>query len=300
MSEAEFDRIADVYDETRRALDEETLGGLMQMLTKYGCRSILEIAVGTGRVSVPLMRRGYEITGVDISRRMIEKARAKGLANLVLADGRGTAFKDGSFDAVLMAHVLHLLEDPLVVMREGARVSRIGVFALFRKGAREWPRFGFWGGVPTTTNHAAGTAGRVNDQGFNVQAAVKLLEERRERFRKIAEKYHWTWDSPRRVRNWGRETEILESYPPDELKVVSDVVVTETLEDRIARFQKGGYGFMSEMPAEMREEVIKQMRADAASLPEWARQPRHEVYQVAMWRSEKLLRCLRSYSRSLG
>jgi ubiquinone/menaquinone biosynthesis C-methylase UbiE len=287
LSEAEFDRIADVYDETRRALDEKTLGGLMEMLTKYGCRSILEIAVGTGRVSVPLMRRGYEITGADISRRMMEKARAKGLANLVLADGSGTAFRDGSFDAVLMAHIFHLLENPLAVMREGARVSRIGVFALLRKGNRPW--FGFWGsGVPPVAP-AVATTGKVNDQGINDQATAKLFEERRERFRKIAEKYHWTWDSARRVHNWGRETEILESHPPDELKVVSDVVVTETLEDRIARFQKGGYGFMSEMPAEMREEVIKQMRADAASLPEWARQPGHEVYQVAMWRSEKLL-----------
>ena len=258
----------------------------MEMLTKYGCRSILEIAVGTGRVSVPLMRRDYEITGADISRRMMEKARAKGLANLVLADGSGTAFKDKSFDATLMAHVFHLLENPLAVMREGARVSRIGVFVLLRKGNRPW--FGFWGGVPPTAAPAA-TAGKVNGQSPNDQAAAKFFEERRERFRKIAEKYHWTWDPARRAHNWGRETEILESYPPDELKVVSDVVVAETLEDRIARFQKGGYGFMSEMPAEMREEVIEQMRVDAASLPEWTRQPRHEVYQVAMWRSEKLL-----------
>ena len=288
MSEAEFDRIADVYDETRRALDEETLGGLVEMLTKYECRSILEIAVGTGRVSVPLMRRGFEITGTDISRRMMEKASAKGLANLVLADGSGTAFKDGSFDAALMAHVFHLLENPLAVIREGARVSRIGVFALVRKGNRPW--FGFWGGgVPPSAAPAAATASEANNQGINGQAAAKFLEKRRERFRKIAEKYHWTWGSARRVHNWGRETEILQSLPPDELKVVSDVVVTETLEDRIARIQKGGYGFMSEMPAEMREEVIKLMRTDAESLPEWARQPRHEVYQVAMWRSEKLL-----------
>lgn len=289
MTEAEFDRIADVYDETRRALDEETLGGLMEMLTKYGCQSILEIAVGTGRVSVPLVRGGYEITGTDISRRMMKKARAKGLANLVLADGSGTAFKDGSFDAALMAHVFHLLDDPLAVMREGARVSRIGVFALLRKRAGERPWFGFWGGGVPPSAAAVAAAGEVKNQGINDQAAAKFFEERRERFRKTAEKYHWSWDSARRAHNWGRETEILKSHPPDELKVVSDVAVTETLGDRIARFQKGGYGFMSEMPAEMREEIIKQMRADAASLPEWAQQPRHEVYQVAMWRSEKLL-----------
>ncbi len=287
MAEVEFDRIADVYDDTRRALDSETLGGMMEMLERYACRSILEIAVGTGRVSVPLMERGFEITGVDISRRMMERAKTKGLPNLVLADGGGTAFRDGSFDATLMAHVFHILEDPLTVMREAARVSRVGVFALLRKGGLG-PWRGYWG---ARDDAAGGDAGEGNE-GVTEEAA-KFYEARRERFRKLAEKYHWDWESSRRERHWEREAEILQSHPPDELKVVSDVFVTETLEERIDRFRKGGYGFMVEMPAEMREEMISQMRADAGSLPAWATRPRHEVYQVAVWRSERLLRELR-------
>lgn len=292
MAEVEFDRIADVYDETRRALDPETLGGMMEMFSKYGCRSILEIAVGTGRVSVPLMKKGFDITGVDISRRMMEKAKAKGLLNLALIDGSGTAFKDRSFDATLMAHVFHILEDPLAVLCEAARVSRVGVFALLRKGGlgpwrEEWA--GWEGGG---LGNVAVPGEGEEDQSVNEEAR-KFFEARREHFRKIAEKYHWSWGSGRRERNWAREAEILESHPPDELKVVSDVLVTETLEDRISRLRKGGYGFMTEMPVEMREEIIEQMRADADSLPEWAIRPRHEIYQLAMWRSERLLRDLR-------
>jgi len=286
LAEVEFDKIADIYDDTRRALDADTLDGMSEMFTRYGCRSILEVAVGTGRVSVPLIKRGFEIAGADISRRMMEKARAKGMPNLVLADGSSTAFRDRSFDATLIAHVFHVLEDPLTVLREAARVSRVGVFALLRKGGRPW--LGFWGGggIP-------GAGADQGNQGVNDEVS-KFFEARRERFRLIAEKYHWTWDSTRRRHNWGREIEILESHAPDELKVVSDVVITETLEDRAARFQKGGYGFMMEMPAEMREEIIKQMNADSESLPEWARRPRHEVYQVAMWRSDRLVRELRA------
>jgi ubiquinone/menaquinone biosynthesis C-methylase UbiE len=253
------------------------------MLAGYRCQSILEIAVGTGRVAAPLMKKGYEITGVDVSRRMMEKAKTKGLQNLVLADGSAVAFRDKSFDATIMAHVFHLLDNPLSVMREGARVSRIGVFALLRKGAGSRP----WLGL---TPWSAWTAGAGGVQSGNLdEETAKFLEQRRERFRKIAEKYHWNWEANRRQHNWARETEILESRPPDELKVVSDVVVTETLEDRIARFQKGGYGFMADMPAGMKEEIIKEMRANAPNLPEWARRPRHEVYQVAMWRSESLV-----------
>ncbi len=283
MTEVEFDRIADVYDDTRRALDPETLGGMMEMLNKYACRSILEIAVGTGRVSVPLMDRGFEVTGIDISRRMMERARAKGLPNLVLADGGGTAFKDGSFDVTLMAHVFHILEDPLTVMREAARVSRVGVFALLRKGGLG-PWRGFWG-----SQEEAADPGGEGEEGHS-EEATKFYEARRERFRRLAEKYNWNWESSRRERHWEREAEILQSHPPDELKVVSDVLVTETLEERIDRFRKGGYGFMTDMPEEMKEEIIGHMREDARTLPESARQPRHEVYQVAVWRSETLLR----------
>jgi ubiquinone/menaquinone biosynthesis C-methylase UbiE len=276
LSMVEFDRIADVYDDTRRALDEETLGGIKEMLSKHGCRSILEIGVGTGRVSLPLIKSGYEITGVDISRRMMEKARAKGVAKLILADGSMTPFKEKSFDGTLMAHVFHLLTDPMVVLREAARVSEVGVFALVRKrnGDRSW--FPFYEGS--------------NPSAAGVDAARRFFEERRERFRKIAERYHWDWDPSQRLRNWRREQEILETHPPDDLKTVSDIVVSETMENRITRFEKGGYGFMPDMPAGMREDIIKEMRANASSLLQRELQPRHQVYQLAFWRSRSLLR----------
>jgi ubiquinone/menaquinone biosynthesis C-methylase UbiE len=281
LSTAEFDSIADVYDDTRRALDDDTLAGIKGMFAKHRCHSILEIGVGTGRVSVPLARSGYEITGVDISRRMMERALAKGISNLVLADGNGTPFRGKSFDATLMAHVFHLLEDPLSVMREAARISKIGVFALVRKRSEDRPWFPFnWGEGPLPP---------TSESSSSDEATRRFIEERRERFRKIAEKYHWSRDSSLHARNWGREREILEAHPPDDLTMVSDVVVNETIEDRISRFQKGAYGFISSMPAEMREEIVAEMRANVGSLPQWSRQPRHEVYQFALWRSESIL-----------
>jgi hypothetical protein len=166
-------------------------------------------------------------------------------------------------------------------MREAARVSRVGVFGLLRKRTGSRPWFPFYGGG----NPPFLGSGSEGDE----TAARKFFEERRERFRKIAEKYHWNWNLSQRYRNWRNEQEILETHPPDDLRVVSNVIVNETMEDRITRFQKGGYGFTSEMPAEMREEIVKEMRTDASSLPQWARQPRNEVYQVALWRSESLL-----------
>jgi ubiquinone/menaquinone biosynthesis C-methylase UbiE len=279
LASPEFDRIADVYDETRRALDVETLNGMKAVLDRHGCRSLLEIGVGTGRVSAPLARTGIDLVGMDISRRMMERARSKGLMNLVAAEGKMSPFKEKSFDGVVMAHVFHLLEDPLVVMREAARASRVGVFALLRKRDTDRAWFPFYG---------AGEVSAPAVGGSSEDPASRFLEERRERFRQISDKYHWKWD-PSRFRNWRREREILEAVPPDDLQTVSDVIVTETVEDRIARFQKGGYGFMSEMPAEMKEEIVREMRASASSFLQFAGRPRHETYQVAFWRSERLL-----------
>ena len=213
-----------MYDETRRVLNHETLNGIKEMLTKYGCHSILEIGVGTGRIAIPLIKDGYDVIGADISRRMMEKARAKGMRNLFLTEGSRVPFREMSFDATFMAHVFHLLDNPISVMTEAARVSRVGVFALLRKRASDrWSWF-------YDDNHI-----------LNDEVTRKFLDERRERFRKIAKKYAWSLDPSHRLRNWRREQEILETYPPDDVKVMSDVVVNDSIEERIARFEKGGY-----------------------------------------------------------
>jgi SAM-dependent methyltransferase len=236
------------------------------------------MGVGTGRVSAPLAKAGIAVVGMDISRRMMERARSKGLPNLVLAEGRLSPFKEQSFDGVIMAHVFHLLEDPLAVLREAARVAKVGVFALLRKRGAASGWFPFYGVRDPSA---------PDRPGFSEDTSSQLLEEQRERFRKIADKYHWRRD-PSRFRDWSRERTILESSPPDEIHEVSSVLVTDTVENRIARLQKGGYSFTSGMPAEMIEEVVKELRTSASAFKSEGG-ARHVVYQVAFWRSCRLL-----------
>jgi ubiquinone/menaquinone biosynthesis C-methylase UbiE len=278
---AEFDQIAEVYDETRRPLATETVEGMKEMFSKHECHSILEIGVGTGRVSLPLKNSGFEMTGVDISIKMMEKARGKGLENLILASGNQTPFKDEIYDATIMAHVFHLLDDPVSVLREASRVSHIAVFALVRKGA--------WGGRWQGYLYGMPRGGQAVGGGEMDEATRKYLEERREHFRAIAEKYGWKPDLARE-RHWEREQEILTTYPPDDVKVVSDALVTDSIEERISRLERGAFSSMSSMPEAMRQELAQEMRANAAKFPERILQPRHEVYQLAMWRPEKFLR----------
>ena len=67
---------------------------------------ILDVGCGTGRHSIELTRRGYKITGVDLSESMLKKAKEKASSqNLEISflnhDARNLPF-DSEFDAAIM------------------------------------------------------------------------------------------------------------------------------------------------------------------------------------------------------
>jgi len=88
------------------------------------CSSVLELGVGTGRLAVPLRERGFKVVGVDLSRKMLDQGRAKGLDRLVLGDVCRLPFRRKSVDAVLAVHVLHLIERLRDVVLEAAATAR--------------------------------------------------------------------------------------------------------------------------------------------------------------------------------
>lgn len=68
--------------------------------------SILDIGCGTGRHSIELTRRGYQVTGIDLSASMLQKAKEKAAAqnltiNFQKQDARNLPFSN-QFDVVLM------------------------------------------------------------------------------------------------------------------------------------------------------------------------------------------------------
>jgi SAM-dependent methyltransferase len=68
------DRIADIYDELYSGYRESALD-LLQDLARGG--RVLELGIGTGRLALPLHRRGLRVSGIDASAAMIERLRAK-------------------------------------------------------------------------------------------------------------------------------------------------------------------------------------------------------------------------------
>jgi SAM-dependent methyltransferase len=133
-----FDRVASIYDGTR-GLAPRTLARVLGVLVdELGGKRVLEVGVGTGRYAVPLQKSGIAVVGIDISRRMVELGLAKGLREVVFADGAHIPFRDGAFDAATTNHVLHLVPDWRDVLGEIARVTRDVYFSILEDGDR-WP-----------------------------------------------------------------------------------------------------------------------------------------------------------------
>lgn len=90
---------------------------------------VLEIGVGTG-LNLPLYPRDCQVTGIDISVEMLQKARERskelGLANVTLGlmDASNLEFPDDTFDHVLATYVISAVPDPVKTLVEMRRVCR--------------------------------------------------------------------------------------------------------------------------------------------------------------------------------
>jgi SAM-dependent methyltransferase len=69
------DTWASVYDEGVGRVDPEPAVAFLAEMADGG--RVLELAIGTGRVALPLARRGVDVHGLDASAAMVERMRAK-------------------------------------------------------------------------------------------------------------------------------------------------------------------------------------------------------------------------------
>jgi SAM-dependent methyltransferase len=65
---------AAIYEDVLRG-DEESTVALLAELARGG--PALELAIGTGRIALPLARRGIRVDGIDLSTAMVARLRAK-------------------------------------------------------------------------------------------------------------------------------------------------------------------------------------------------------------------------------
>lgn len=132
MQKVSFDRAVTFYDQTRGfppGIAEQVVESVLRLLIP-GAR-LLEIGIGTGRIAKPILARQFQITGLDISIKMMQRLKenlSSGLAtlHLIQADACDLPLARQSFEAVLAVHVLHLIPNQQQVLEEIRRVLKPG------------------------------------------------------------------------------------------------------------------------------------------------------------------------------
>src|SRR5438270_9588727 len=104
---------------------------------------VLEVGCGAGFMAVALAQRGLRVQAIDSVEAMVEQAHQHavetGTANMLsitVGDAHTLAFDDDSFDLVVAIGVIPWLAQPELAMREIARVTKPGGYAILATANR--------------------------------------------------------------------------------------------------------------------------------------------------------------------
>lgn len=128
-----FDRIATAYGmffgfQMRRY--GRVIDRVSEIAGLSACKSILDVGCGTGAFCDALSKRGFNVTGIDSSRKMLDVAmkKHKGKAVKFLQANvlAGLPFEDEAFDVSIASFVAHGLkaEERKIMYSEMARVTK--------------------------------------------------------------------------------------------------------------------------------------------------------------------------------
>ena len=138
----QWDAIADTFDEEpdhglRDPHVRATWSAYLDAWLPEPPARVLDLGCGTGSLSILLAEKGFEVSAVDASLRMLEHARRKASEHQVRVaydemDAAALVFAAASFDVVLARHLVWALPDPgdalvrwLSLLRPGGRLVLI-------------------------------------------------------------------------------------------------------------------------------------------------------------------------------
>jgi ubiquinone/menaquinone biosynthesis C-methylase UbiE len=127
-----WDSIAAGYDEVATPLATRLAEDALRLVDVGPGTRFLDVAAGSGALSIPAARLGGQVLATDISPAMIERlqahARDEGLSNLEgrVMDGHALELQDDTFDVSGSVNGVSLFPDLARGLRELVRVSRPG------------------------------------------------------------------------------------------------------------------------------------------------------------------------------
>lgn len=135
-----YNRLAPFYDRMERGAEKGFAPRRQKLWSLVPAGRLLEVGVGTGR-NFPYHPAGADVTGIDLSNRMLDKARHKAedlhrSIDLREMDVQKLAFPDASFDAAAATFVFCSVPDSVCGLRELARVVKPGGWIILLEHVR--------------------------------------------------------------------------------------------------------------------------------------------------------------------
>ncbi len=131
MDSLNFDNIADNYNETRtinKNIFLEVIEYITSRFPPSKFKKVFEPGIGNGRIAIPFSKKGYSITGVDISEKMLDQLEQQLKSNHISnikykkADITEIPFEDNSFDLCIIVHLFYFIKEWKKAVDEIARV----------------------------------------------------------------------------------------------------------------------------------------------------------------------------------
>lgn len=121
-----FGSVAELYDRARPTYPPAIFDDLRELAGLERGSRVLEIGPGTGKATAELVRRGYEVTGIELSSDLAEIARRNvPEAEIEVGDFETWEPRDSGFDAIVAFAAFHWIA-PALRYAKPARLLRPG------------------------------------------------------------------------------------------------------------------------------------------------------------------------------
>jgi phosphatidylethanolamine/phosphatidyl-N-methylethanolamine N-methyltransferase len=129
-TQSRYDRIAPIYDLMEKLIEPRYSDWRERAWSLVQGPEVLELGVGTGK-NMPYYPPEVHVTGVDVSGRMLERARRRAQelsvsVTLKQMDAQQLDFADGTFDSAIATFVYCSVPDPIRGLQEMARTTKPG------------------------------------------------------------------------------------------------------------------------------------------------------------------------------
>jgi ubiquinone/menaquinone biosynthesis C-methylase UbiE len=137
-----YDELGDTFEAYMSDYDVERRLDLIFSALLRGTRldgqRVLEVGSGTGRISHVIVKRGGELTALDIGPRLVASVAGELRCDGIVGDALRLPFRDESFDCVLSSECVEHTPDPSQAIREMCRVCRPGGVVCLTTPNRVW------------------------------------------------------------------------------------------------------------------------------------------------------------------